>query len=63
MMNAWAFGTVVLIVTIITIGVLLDRMGDRWHEYRCEERFYQPQLPQRGLPRGGPVIDVRSRPR
>jgi hypothetical protein len=55
--NAWAFGTAVIIVAIIVAGVLLDRMADRGHALRWEERFYQPQLPVRR----GRVIDVQTR--
>ena len=53
-MNAWAFGTAVLVVTIIAVAVLLDRRADRGHELRWEERFYRPELPVR--PRK--IIDV-----
>jgi hypothetical protein len=54
--NAWFFGTAVLIVTIIAAAWLVDRMADRGHEIRWQERFYQPQLPARR----GPVIDVQT---
>jgi hypothetical protein len=54
-MNAWAFGSIVLVVLICVAGWLLDRMADRGHEIRWQERFYQPQL------RRGPVIDVQTR--
>jgi hypothetical protein len=56
--NAWFFGTAVLIVTIIVVGVLVDRWADRGHAIRWEERFYQPQLPIRR----GHVVDAVSRP-
>jgi hypothetical protein len=54
--NAWAFGSIVLVALFIVGGVLLDRMADRGHALRWEERFYQPQLPVRGR-----VIDVQTR--
>jgi hypothetical protein len=54
-LNAWAFGTLVLITLIVVAGVLLDRAADRGHEIRWHDRFYQPQLPVRREP-----IDVRS---
>jgi hypothetical protein len=57
-MNAWAFGTAVLITFIVVTGILLDRVADRGHELRWHDRFYGPQLPAR--PRR--VIDVRSHP-
>ena len=57
-MNAWAFGTLVLIALIVVAGILLDRMADRGHAIRWEERFYRPELPVRR----GPVRDVVSRP-
>jgi hypothetical protein len=55
--NAWAFGTAVLITLIVVAGVLLDRVADRGHEIRWHDRFYQPQLPVRR----GRVIDVQTR--
>ena len=56
-MNAWMFGSTVLIVLICVAGWLVDRQADRGHEIRWEERFYQPQLSVRR----GPVIDVPPR--
>jgi hypothetical protein len=56
--NAWAFGTLVLITLIVVAGILLDRQADRGHEIRWHDRFYQPQLPVRR----GRVIDVDGRP-
>jgi hypothetical protein len=55
-MNAWAFGSIVLVALFIVGGVLLDRMADRGHALRWEERFYQPQLSARRR-----VIDVQTR--
>jgi hypothetical protein len=55
-MNAWLFGTLVLIVAIVAVCVLADRQADRRAAFRWEERFYQPQLPARR----GRVIDVQT---
>jgi hypothetical protein len=56
--NAWAFGTLVLVTLIVVAGVLLDRVADRGHEIRWHDRFYQPQQPHQTRR----VIDVRSHP-
>jgi hypothetical protein len=55
--NAWAFGSIVLVVAICVAGWLLDRWADRGAAFRWEERFYQPGLPVRR----GRVIDVQTR--
>jgi len=55
--NAWAFGSIVLVMLICVAGWLLDRVADRGHELRWHERFYQPQL----TVRRGRVIDARTR--